>query len=235
MPISKPIKVVLRRHGEKSKSNYGLDLSSNGMKQAITVGTKISKKTPTKFYSSSVPRANQTARLIKESLNGSGGRVYSSDVRVRKKMGEDLIFAKNNDYTPYFKYMKGFKTEVEAYRAWTLGKTPEGLFKSPNQVVYDVIKNISLAQYIQKRRNQSVQTRKLTENEFKGINLDYTGHSWINDIVFETLTGKRITTVTKETEPINFTFYSNGRIALVFRKERFDVTRKFNEILSQKK
>ncbi len=229
----KPVKVALRRHGEKSKSNYGLDLSPKGMRQAIAVGTQISKKTPTKFYSSEVPRSAQTARLIKEALRNEG-KVYKSKVRVRKRMGEDLINPKNGDYTDYFKFMKRYTNEIDAYRDWAKGKTPEGLFKSPSQTVYDTVKNISLAQYIQKRRNQTSKKRVLTENERKAINLDFTGHSWVNDIVFETLTGRTIRTLTKHTEPMNFVFYGNGKIVLVFRKERFDVTKKFNQILKEK-
>jgi len=232
MPV-KPIKVALRRHGKKSKSNYGLNLSPKGMRQAIFVGTKQNKNVPTKFYSSEVPRAEQTARLISESLRGSGGKVYQIN-RIRKRMGEDLANIKNNDPTPFYKYMKSYKTEFEAYRNWADGKSPKGLFKSPKQTVYDVLKNISVAQYIQKRRAKTSQTRKLTENESKAVNLDYTGHSWVNDVVFETLTGKRIIELTKEVEPINFTFYSNGEITVQFRKQKFDVTKKFNEILNKK-
>lgn len=233
MPRLKPIKVVLRRHGEKSENTKNQELTPKGMTEAIIEGRKLSKNFILKSYSSPVARSKQTAQLINFGLRKSGGQTYKN-VRVRKRFGEDLIDKSNFDQVEFSKFTKQFKSEYDIYRAWFAGKTPNGIFKPREKVVYDILKTMSLAQYVQKRRTQISKKRELTENESKAITLDYTGHGGINEAIFETLTGKNVEYLTKYLEPINFTFYSNGRIALVFRKERFDVTRKFNEILNQK-
>ena len=233
MRRSKPIKVALRRHGERPENTKTQELTPNGMANAIIEGRKLSKTSALKSYSSPVSRAKQTAQLINFGFKKSGGQTYKN-VRVRKRFGEDLIDTANFDPIKFKEFTNKFKSEYEIYRAWFDGKIPKGIFKPREKAVYDSLKTISLAQYVQKRRRLISKKRELTENEAKSITLDYTGHSGINDAVFETLTGRKIEKLTQFLEPLNFTFYSNGKIALIFRKERFDVTKRFNEILSRK-
>lgn len=207
---------------------HARSLTPEGMILAVKKGAALPKRFPTAFRASSLNRAGQTARLRFEALRGAGGKT-PYHTRELSRLGNDLLNAER--IYDFVKFVKSYPSEEQAFRAWMEGKAPEGIMKEPGKTVKDVLRSIAVGDRIQKSRRLIAEKRHLRKNERERINIDITGHSWVNDAVFESLTGKKIRTITKFQESIAFSFEFGGNITLRYRGKAYNVTKRFNQLL----
>ena len=72
------MRIVILRHGEATLSNCDRVLSSQGMKEAVATGQKLSKiLTITKCFCSPKTRTEQTANIVCQQLGFDGNKETS--------------------------------------------------------------------------------------------------------------------------------------------------------------
>lgn len=75
------MRIVILRHGEATLSNFDRVLSSQGMKEAVATGQKLSKLLKiTRCFSSPKTRADQTASIVCQQLCFDGKREHLSEL-----------------------------------------------------------------------------------------------------------------------------------------------------------
>ena len=75
------MRIVILRHGEATLSNCDRVLSSQGMKEAVATGQKLSKiLTITKCFCSPKTRAEQTANIVCQQLGFDGNKETLSEL-----------------------------------------------------------------------------------------------------------------------------------------------------------
>lgn len=205
----------LLRHAQKAKTPSGLSLF--GEKQGRAVGKLLKKGRNFAFASGNAARTKTTAKGIASGANAK------KDVKQYVPFSLDKWFHDEKAYDALVKAKRG--NEELVIRDWLDGKVPASIFDKPKDVADPMIKRLH---------------QNLSEAQVAGKNVSVNvTHSDLVEAVFERLTEKKFNLLrphimARETEGLRFDFLKSGRIILRYRGKRFDVTKRFNEIISKK-
>ncbi|MDO8627111.1 MAG: hypothetical protein Q7K42_01470 [Candidatus Diapherotrites archaeon] len=217
----------LRRHAAKQGGTL-TGLSRQGELDSLNSGEKLPKtlKLKSKYSSFVDPRAGHSANLQSMGHERKGGKVYSK-LRSRKSLSFDLSNPKAFD-----ELMKKFSspgvdpniTTTKAMRAWINGEVqipglPDWKFVADEFIVHD----LRLAQKVSAKKGRNIQFENLS-------------HAPNADFVFERLTGQPFEIAKGRFSDLLegpvFFHAPKGQLILEYRGKRYDVTEKYNEIVS---
>ncbi|MEK6774525.1 MAG: histidine phosphatase family protein [Bdellovibrionota bacterium] len=106
--------IVLLRHGQY-KNEPSEQLTPLGRKQAILAGKRLKDMKFNKFYFSTLPRARETAEIVKKTM-GYRKKLYGSDFLHECVPGFPKKMRKKYGYTDEKKLMKHKRQADRAYR-----------------------------------------------------------------------------------------------------------------------
>lgn len=222
-----------RRHTTKNKDG---NATKYGYKEAKKLGKELPIGTVLKSYVSNIKedRCFKTLEAMEKGFKSTMGVVATGKQPIRGTLGE-LKILKNK--LKVYELLKKIGTENKFLEKWYSNKIPKSIMLKPNEVADIIIKD-RLAHVIRfinlKSKGYSGKLEDLPK-----IHLENITHDFIVGALFQRLTGKKLKDYNvnlkiKARENINLDYYKSKagiRVFLTFRKNKFDVTKKLNEIL----
>jgi len=247
-PNKNPVRTIYMRHGPKEKGDPDAALlTPKGKESSEEAGRRSPPGKKLKIYHSDIPRAKQTGEHYAIGSRERGGKQFPA-TRERKQLsyywgviekakqdkeGQNIS---KRDLDKYIAERKAHYLELytkirepEFSKRWIAGD-PEILdVLVPSTVVADEL------------IWESRLGKRLDEKGAKGIDLGKFGHGGLPEFMLKRLTGKHFAT---DTIPANKTLdyneelileFRRGKVWLVFRNIRENVTKRYNEIIKEQK
>ena len=217
----KPVIVQLVRHSFKSAKAKG-GLSRKGMNEAVRSGARVPNGYKLAARHSDFPRAKTTAKG-----NLTGYRYYSRGETYRNVRERAYL-----SYMPFtvneerFDELVEKQGEIPIIRRWLDGKISREIAIPATEYADQIIRRaLRVGSVLNRKGARSIAVRNIS-------------HAWVVEAVFERLSGKHFEQTTprnqivRENEGLQLTFYPKGKIVLKYRNKNYNVTKRFNEIIS---